>query len=142
MNQETADKPQQQYNRVPKATAGKQGAQWSLSWYSSVPEAGTHLTLSRQTAPKSMGRGWFSSRTRVWIASWRNTTGPGLRQKNSARYEVVVNGCHQENVLIKAALLSRKEFHKVVYSSEKRYVSKSTCAKWISKSFLVIPSLP
>jgi len=59
MNRETADKPQQQHSRIPKSTARKQRAQGSLSWYSSVPGAGTHLTLFRQSAPKSKGRGWL-----------------------------------------------------------------------------------
>jgi len=81
MNRMNTAKPGQQLNAKTKATAKRQTGQGSLSWYSSVPEAGTHLTLSRQSAPKSMGWGWLSFGTRVWLASWRKTTGPGLCQR-------------------------------------------------------------
>ena len=46
----------------------------SLSWYSSVPEAGAHQTLSRVSAPRNGGGPGFSSR--VWIASRRQSADP------------------------------------------------------------------
>jgi hypothetical protein len=92
MNRVTTTKPSRQLGPKSKATAKRQARQGNLSWYSSVPGAGTHLTLSRQSAPKSMVRGWLSLRTRVWLASWRETTGPGLRPRVWAQDEVVASG--------------------------------------------------
>jgi len=60
MNRAITVKSRQQPSQKPKATAKRQVGQDNLSWYSSVPGAGTHLTLSRQSAPKSKGRGWLS----------------------------------------------------------------------------------
>ena len=92
MNRVKTAKPGPQLSRKTKATAKRQAGQGSLSWYSSVAGAGTHLTLSRQSGPKSMGGGWLSLRTRVWIASWRQTTGPGLRLRVWDQDEVVASG--------------------------------------------------
>jgi len=54
--------------------ATKQRALLSLSWYSSVPEAGAHQTLSRVSAPRNGGGPGFWSR--VWIASRRKPADP------------------------------------------------------------------
>src|SRR3972149_2174870 len=61
-----------QYNEP--ATAGQRWELLSLSWYSSVPEAGAHLTLSRVSAPRAGGGSSLCSR--VWLASRRKTAGP------------------------------------------------------------------
>jgi len=58
---------------LPAATL-QQRALLSLSWYSSVPEAGAHLTLSRVSAPRPGGGP--SSRARVWLSSRRQSAGP------------------------------------------------------------------
>jgi len=52
----------------------KRRALLSLSWYSSVPEAGAHLTLSRVSVPRNGGGPGF--RSRVWVASRRQPAGP------------------------------------------------------------------
>jgi len=46
----------------------------SLSWYSSVPAAGAHLTLSRVSAPRAGGGPSLSAR--VWLASRGQSAGP------------------------------------------------------------------
>jgi len=56
------------------AIAEGQGALLSLSWYTSVPEAETHLTLSRASGPQTEGGPSFMAR--VWLASRRNPAGP------------------------------------------------------------------
>jgi hypothetical protein len=60
------------YNLPASALEGR--ALLSLSWYSSVPKAGAHLTLSRVSAPRAGGGP--SSMTRVWLASRRQSADP------------------------------------------------------------------
>jgi hypothetical protein len=60
---------------VPTA-AEKRRALLSLSWYSSVPEAGAHLTLSRVSTLRAKGGPSF--RARAWVASRSQTAGPRL----------------------------------------------------------------
>jgi len=56
------------------AVALQRRALLSLSWYSSVPKAGAHLTLSRVSAPRAGGGP--SSIARVWLASRRKSADP------------------------------------------------------------------
>jgi len=55
-------------------SATKRRALLSLSWYSSVPQAEAHLTLSRVSVPRNGGGPGFQSR--VWVASRRLSADP------------------------------------------------------------------
>src|SRR5512143_3603083 len=70
------------------ATAEKQGALLSLSWYSSVPKAAAHLTLSRVSAPRAEGGPSFLAR--AWVASRSSTAGPRSAWRKAAGNDSVV----------------------------------------------------
>jgi len=71
------------------ATEEQQRALLSLSWYSSVPRAGAHLTLSRVSVPRSGGGPSFL--TRVWIASRRLSADPRTVWRDADGNSSVIN---------------------------------------------------
>jgi len=88
------------------AVALQRRALLSLSWYSSVPEAGAHLTLSRVSAPRAGGGP--SLLARVWLASRRTSAGPRSAWRIAPGYDSGVR-------VTRAELTRDARARKVVY---------------------------